>query len=234
MTDEAGAKAELALDVPGLRITRVSAFLSSDYLMAGHLIIVSAPSGAGKTTLVEKMLARLDGIRQSVSMTARAPRKGEEEGRHYHFVTVEAFHEMRERGEFLEWARVHENLYGTPRRLVEETLASGLDIVLEIDIQGARAAKQLFPDATSIFIMPPSRAMLLERLQTRGTNEARDLQIRIENAKNELEGYRSFDYVIINEDLERATEELIAIIRAKRCERKGRTSIAEEILSQFN
>jgi guanylate kinase len=202
--------------------------------MAGNLIIVSAPSGAGKTTLVEKMLARLEGIRQSVSMTARAPRKGEEDGRHYHFVTAEAFHEMIEQGEFLEWARVHENLYGTPKRMVEETLAAGLDIVLEIDIQGARAAKKLFADATSIFIMPPSRALLVERLQTRGANEAKDLELRIENAKHELEGYRSFDYVIINDDLERATEELIAIVRAKRCEREGRTPIAEEILSQFN
>lgn len=203
-------------------------------VMAGNLIIVSAPSGAGKTTLVEKMLSRLDGIRHSVSMTSRSPRKGEEDGRHYRFVSAQAFHEMIEQGEFLEWARVHENLYGTPKRIVQETLAAGLDIVLEIDIQGARAAKNLFADAVSIFIMPPSRAMLIERLRTRGANEAKDLELRIENAKHELEGYRSFDYVIINDDLERATEELIAIIRAKRCEREERSSTAEAILNQFN
>jgi guanylate kinase len=202
--------------------------------MAGNLIIVSAPSGAGKTTLVEKMLARLDGIRPSVSMTARPPRPGEQDGRHYHFVTPGAFHEMMERGELLEWAKVHGNLYGTSKKVVEETLASGLDIVLTIDVQGARATKALFADSTSIFILPPSRASLLERLRTRGANEEQDLQVRIGNAKHELEEYRNFDYVIINDDREHATEELIAIIRAKRCEREDRASIAEEILSQFN
>lgn len=202
--------------------------------MAGNLIIVSAPSGAGKTTLVEKMLARLNGIRPSVSMTARLPRPGEQDGRHYHFVTPEAFQEMIERGELLEWARVHGNLYGTSRKTVEETLASGLDIVLTIDVQGARAATELFADSTSIFILPPSRASLLERLRTRGADEEKDIRLRVENAKHELEEYRNFDYVIINDDLEHATEELIAIIRARRCEREDRVSSAEEILSQFS
>ena len=202
--------------------------------MKGNLIIVSAPSGAGKTTLVEKMLARLDGIKPSVSMTARLPRPGEEDGRHYRFVTPEAFQEMIEGGELLEWARVHGNLYGTSRVTVEETLASGCDIVLTIDVQGARAARELFSDATSIFIMPPSRTLLVERLKVRGTNEEDDLRLRLQNARHELEEYRNFDYVIINDDLESATEELIAIIRAKRCEREQRISNAEEILNQFN
>ena len=202
--------------------------------MAGNLIIVSAPSGAGKTTLVGNMLARLKGIRPSVSITARTPRAGEEDGMHYHFVTPAAFHEMIARGEFLEWAEVHGNLYGTSRKTVDALLDSGLDVVLTIDVQGARAARKLFEDSTSIFIMPPSRMLLLERLRTRGANEENDLKLRVENAKHELEEYRYFDYVIINDELEHATEELVAIIRAKRCERKHRAAFADEVLNQFN
>jgi guanylate kinase len=201
--------------------------------MAGNLIIVSAPSGAGKTTLVEKMLARLSGVRPSVSMTARPPRPGEEDGRHYHFVTAAKFHEMIERGEFLEWAEVHGNLYGTSRKVVEDLRDSGIDVVLTIDVQGARVARKLFSDSKSIFILPPSRALLVERLVSRGTNDEHDLQLRLQNARRELEEYRYFDYVIINDDLERATEEMVAIIRARRCEREDRTSIAEAILNEF-
>ena len=166
-------------------------------------------------------------------MTARPPRPGEEDGRHYHFVSAAKFHEMIERGEFLEWAEVHGNLYGTSRKVVEDLRDSGIDVVLTIDVQGARVARKLFSDSKSIFILPPSRALLVERLVSRGTNDEHDLQLRLQNARRELEEYRYFDYVIINDDLERATEEMVAIIRARRCEREDRTSIAEEILNEF-
>ncbi len=202
--------------------------------MAGNLIIVSAPSGAGKTTLVELMLARLTGIRSSVSMTARLPRAGEEDGRHYHFVTPSQFQEMITRDEFLEWAEVHGNFYGTSRRVVEEYRKAGVDVVMTIDVQGARSAKALFADAVSVFILPPSPYLLEDRLRSRGANHEDDVLLRMENARYELEEYRHFDYIIVNDDLEHATEELVAIVRAKRCERGQRTSIAETILKQFS
>lgn len=202
--------------------------------MAGNLIIVSAPSGAGKTTLVELMLARLDGIRPSVSMTARAPRPGEEDGQHYHFVTPSEFQEMIAREEFLEWAEVHGNLYGTSRRLVESYRKEGIDVVLTIDVQGARAARKLFADSVSVFILPPSRDVLEGRLRSRGVNHEEDVRLRMENARQEIDEYRYFDYIIVNDDLEHATEELVAIVRANRCQREHRASTAETILKQFS
>ncbi len=201
--------------------------------MAGNLIIVSAPSGAGKTTLVELMLRRLPDVRPSISLTARAPRPGEEHGRHYHFVTPGEFKSMIDRGEFLEWAEVHGNLYGTPRRAVEEFRNAGQDVVLTIDVQGASAARGLFPDAVSVFILPPSRQSIEERLESRGTDSGEVLRRRIENARAEIAEYRNFDYLIINENLERATEDLVAIVLAARCARDRRASLAETILQQF-
>lgn len=201
--------------------------------MTGNLIIVSAPSGAGKTTLVEAMLARLDGIRPSVSMTARPPRAGEEDGRHYHFVTTSEFQEMIARDEFLEWAEVHGNLYGTSRRLVESYREEGIDVVLTIDVQGARAARKVFADAVSVFILPPSREVLEGRLRLRGANHEDDVRLRLANARHEIDEYRHFDYLIVNEDLGEATAELVAIVRAKRCTREHRVWLAESILRQF-
>lgn len=201
--------------------------------MAGNLIIVSAPSGAGKTTLVELMLKRLPDVRPSISMTARAPRPGEEDGRHYHFVTPAEFNSMIDRGEFLEWAEVHGNLYGTPRRAVEECLNAGQDVVLTIDVQGASAARAPFPDAVSVFILPPSRQSLEERLHARGTDSAEVRRRRLENARAEIVEYRNFDYLIVNDNLERATDDLVAIVLAARCARDRRASTAEAILQEF-
>ncbi|MEP7271811.1 MAG: guanylate kinase [Acidobacteriota bacterium] len=201
--------------------------------MAGNLIIVSAPSGAGKTTLVERMLKRVSGVRSSISMTARPPRPGEEDGHHYHFVSPADFQAMIARGEFLEWAEVHGNLYGTSRRIVDEHREAGFDVVLTIDVQGARTARVLFPDSISVFILPPSREVLEARLRSRGENHDDDLCLRLQNASHETAEYKHFDYIIINDELESATEELVAIILARRCARERRAPLAEAILTEF-
>ncbi len=201
--------------------------------MDGNLIIVSAPSGAGKTTLAGEIISRDPQVKASISFTSRAPRAGEADGVHYHFVSRPEFEAMIERGEFLEWAEVHGNLYGTSRRLVEEMRAAGYDVILTIDIQGAAQARQLFSDTVSVFILPPSRESLIERLEFRGANHSDDLQLRLNNALHELEQYVSFDYLVINDELERAIEELAAIIHAERCSVKRRSRLAEQILQTF-
>jgi guanylate kinase len=201
--------------------------------MLGNLIIVSAPSGAGKTTLVGRMLAQLDGVCASISYTARAPRPGEIDGVDYHFASPAQFERMIENGEFLEFALVHGNYYGTSRRIVEEMRGAGIDVVLTIDVKGASNARALYPEAISIFILPPSRDVLVNRLQLRGANPDDDLRLRLRNAHDELDQYRSFDYLVINDDLERATVEMTAIVRAERCRRARRADFAESVLKNF-
>ncbi|MGE0133060.1 MAG: guanylate kinase [Blastocatellales bacterium] len=201
--------------------------------MNGNLIIVSAPSGAGKTTLVGEALKRDGLVRTSISFTSRPPRDGEEQGVHYHFVSRAEFEAMVAGGDFLEWAEVHGNLYGTSRRAVEEARAAGFDVILTIDIQGAAQARKLFPAATSVFIMPPSLETLVERLENRGTDTADDLQLRLGNALYEIEQYVNFDYVVINDNLTRAIDELAAIIVAERCRLKRRSYVVEQILQTF-
>jgi guanylate kinase len=202
--------------------------------MNGNLIIVSAPSGAGKTTLVGEALKRDDRLRTSTSFTSRPPRAGEEQGVHYHFVSRPEFEAMIAKGDFLEWAEVHGNLYGTSRRVVEGMRASGFDAILTIDIQGAAQARGLFPDAISVFVMPPSLNALIERLESRGTDTADDRQLRLNNALHEMEQYVNFDYVVINDDLNRAIDELLAIITAERCRLERRGAIAARILRTFS
>jgi guanylate kinase len=202
--------------------------------MIGNLIIVSAPSGAGKTTLVAGALGRDNRARPSISFTSRHPRAGEKQGVHYHFVSRAEFEAMIANGDFLEWAEVHGNLYGTSRRAVEEVRSSGSDVILTIDIQGAAQARQLFPDAVSVFIMPPSLDALAERLESRGTDTAHDRRLRLESALHEMEQYVNFDYVVINDDLNRAINELGAIITAERCRTGRRGEIGARILQTFN
>ena len=202
--------------------------------MIGNLIIVSAPSGAGKTTLVAGALGRDNRARPSISFTSRRPRAGEKQGVHYHFVSRAEFEAMIANGDFLEWAEVHGNLYGTSRRAVEEVRSSGSDVILTIDIQGAAQARQLFPDAVSVFIMPPSLDALAERLESRGTDTAHDRRLRLESALHEMEQYVNFDYVVINDDLNRAINELGAIITAERCRTGRRGEIGARILQTFN
>lgn len=201
--------------------------------MIGNLIIVSAPSGAGKTTLVSEVLKRDARIKPSVSFTSRAPRNGEENGVHYNFVSADEFRAMIERGDLLEWAEVHGNLYGTSRRLVEKLRGEGFDVILTIDVQGAEQARGLFPGSIGVFILPPSYQTLLDRLDTRGANGKEDLQTRLRNAIGELAEYQKFDYAIINDDLNQATEELAAIVLAERCRLHKRGEAAEKIIKTF-
>ena len=184
--------------------------------MSGSLFIVSAPSGAGKTTLVSGLVAADQFIRKSVSYTTRPARSGEENGRDYHFVAVEEFERMRERGEFLETARVHDNLYGTSRRTVEKECAGGFDVVLEIDWQGAAQIRRLKPDSVAVFVLPPSIEALEKRLRGRAQDSADVIARRVAAARGEISHVDEFDYVIINDEFNRAAQDLISIIRAER------------------
>jgi guanylate kinase len=184
--------------------------------MSGCLFIVSAPSGAGKTTLVSGLIAADPLVRKSVSYTTRKPRPGEENGRDYHFISEEAFERMRADGEFLETARVHGNLYGTSKRVVQRECAAGYDVLLEIDWQGASQIRSLQPDAVAIFILPPSIEALEKRLRGRGQDSAEVIGKRVAAARGEISHVGEFDYVIINEEFNRAAQDLISIIRAER------------------
>ncbi len=201
--------------------------------MQGNLIIVSAPSGAGKTTLVSEVLTRVPNVRPSVSYTSRPPRAGELDGVHYHFVARASFTALIEDGEFLEWAEVHGNFYGTSRRAVETLLAAGADVILTIDVQGAAQTRQLFPAAVSVFILPPSYQSMLARLGERGANGKADLELRMQNARAEIAHCEHFDYVVINDELEPAGAELAAIILAERCRRTRRQADIELIRQTF-
>ena len=184
--------------------------------MAGNLFIVAAPSGAGKTTLVKMLLERDGGIRLSVSYTTRAPRPGEADGREYHFIDVPAFLAMRGRGEFLECAEVHGNHYGTSRAWIERQMAAGQDILLEIDWQGAQQVRRLFHGSIGIFILPPSVAELERRLRGRGQDSEAVIARRVAAALDEMRHVNEFDYVIINNKLPEAIEDLQTVVRAVR------------------
>jgi guanylate kinase len=182
----------------------------------GSLFVVAAPSGAGKTSLVRALLDRQPGIQLSVSFTTRPARPGEVDGRDYHFVDVAGFDQRRQAGEFLEWAEVHGNLYGTSRDWIESRVAQGVDIVLEIDWQGATQVRRLYPDAVGIFIAPPSIDALRERLVARGQDSTAVIDKRIAAAQTELKQAHRFQYVIINQDFTRASQELATVVEACR------------------
>jgi guanylate kinase len=184
--------------------------------MSGNLYIVSAPSGAGKTSLVAALLEADGGIRKSVSYTTRPPRPGEINGSHYHFVSLPEFERMMQAGDLLESALVHDNRYGTSRKWVEEQIAADTDIVLEIDWQGAAQVRRLMPAAISIFILPPSFEALMQRLNTRGQDPADVIARRLANAREEIAHVTDFDYVIINNDFRAAAFELQDVVRAER------------------
>ena len=186
--------------------------------MTGQLFIVSAPSGAGKTTLVRLLLEKDAAISLSISTTTRAPRPGEQDGREYHFVSVPRFVERRDRGEFLEWAEVHGNYYGTSQRWIEEQLQAGRDVLVEIDWQGAQQVREVFPEAIGVFILPPSMDILKQRLAGRGTDSAEVIARRIAAAQAEMRHVDEFDYVIINDDLQKALAELVSVVGASRLE----------------
>ena len=203
--------------------------------MSGSLFIVSAPSGAGKSSLVKAALADDKRLTLSVSHTTRSPRAGEVDGREYHFVDRRTFEAMLERGEFLESAEVHGNRYGTSHRWIEEARAKGLDIVLEIDWQGAQQVRKAFPDAVSIFILPPPPVLpeLERRLRGRGQDAEEAIRRRLRDSREEISHVAEFDYVIINKQFEEARRDLAAIVRAARLKLSSQIAQHPEILKPF-
>jgi guanylate kinase len=204
--------------------------------MNGSLFIVSAPSGAGKSSLVKAALAEDKRLTLSVSHTTRSPRTGEVNGREYHFVDRKTFEAMLERGEFLESAEVHGNRYGTSQKWIEEARAKGLDIMLEIDWQGAQQVRKAFPDAVGIFILPPTPVLpeLERRLRGRGQDPEEAIQRRLRDARDEISHLAEFDYVIINKQFEEARRDLAAIVRAARLKLSSQTARHPEILKPFS
>ena len=184
--------------------------------MSGNLYVVAAPSGAGKTTLVRMLLAEESGVHLSISFTTRAPRPGEQDGREYHFVSVDRFRSMIAGDEFLEWAEVHGNFYGTSKKWIGDQLAAGHDVLLEIDWQGAQQVRKLFPAAIGIFILPPSMDELSRRLTGRGTDAQDVIERRLAAAEAEMRHVGEFDYAIINDQLDQALQDLRAIVRSSR------------------
>ncbi|PYS94113.1 MAG: guanylate kinase [Acidobacteria bacterium] len=199
----------------------------------GILFVISSPSGGGKGTLIRRILPRVPRLGYSVSWTTRPPRTGERHGVHYFFVMPEEFIAARERGEFLEWAVVHGHYYGTSRPVVERELACGRDVILEIDVQGAASMRQLPLDSVGVFILPPSYEVLRVRLIARKSESLDDLALRLRNARGEIEHYREFDYVILNDEVERASAQLAAIVYAARAERQRQESLVRRVLTSF-
>ncbi|SDK42699.1 guanylate kinase [Natronincola ferrireducens] len=183
----------------------------------GLLIVISGPSGAGKGTICKSLLNANKDIKISVSATTRSPRKGEVEGKNYYFISKEQFEEMLQEDALLEYAKVYENYYGTPKNYVLENLDSGNDVLLEIDIVGALQVKEKFKDGIFIFILPPSLEELKNRIVGRGTESDKDIEIRYGCAIEEIEQVIKYDYAVINDDIERATRDVEAIIKAEKC-----------------
>ena len=182
----------------------------------GLLFVVSAPSGAGKTTLGRAITDSLGNITHSISYTTRKPRPGEIDGRDYFFVTEERFKNMIEAGDFAEWAEVHSHLYGTSRRVLEDVMGRGIDVILDIDTQGAMQIKEKFATAVFIFIMPPSLDILEERLRNRKSDNEEEIKKRMRRAREEIRDYAKYDYIIVNRDFDRALNELRSIFIAER------------------
>lgn len=183
----------------------------------GCLLIVSGPSGAGKTSIAQPVLAALDRISMSISLTTRKPRAGEADGVDYHFISEEEFDRRVAGGEFAEWALVHGYRYGTSRATIDRAIEQGEDLLLDIDVQGAEQIKMAYPHAVSVFLLPPSRDRLEERLRGRGTDDESTVQRRLEAACREISSMAGYDYVIVNEYLPAAVEQFLTIVRAERC-----------------
>jgi guanylate kinase len=183
---------------------------------SGILFVLSAPSGGGKSSVLGALLKRMDGLGYSASVTSRPPRPNEKEGVDFHFVSIEEFQRLIERKEFYEWAQVHGNLYGTRKSTVDDLLAQGLDVAMDLDVQGACAIKGMKPDSVTIFLLPPSMATLEERLRGRDTDDEEVVRLRIHGAADEVASCRLFDYLLVNDDLDAVIAEITSIIRAER------------------
>ncbi|MFC3034451.1 guanylate kinase [Pseudoalteromonas fenneropenaei] len=182
----------------------------------GNLFILSAPSGAGKSSLIKALLEKHSDVQVSVSHTTRQPRPGESNGVHYHFVTVDEFKALIDKGDFFEWAQVFENYYGTSKQAIESQLAAGIDVFLDIDWQGARQVRELVPDVETIFILPPSRDELERRLNSRGQDSQEVIAGRMAQATSESSHYNEFDYVLVNDDFNTTLAQLESIVLAAR------------------
>jgi guanylate kinase len=200
----------------------------------GTLFVVSSPSGGGKGTIIELVLDKVQNLSYSVSYTTRAPRSKEVDGREYFFVSRDTFEEMVAAGEFLEWACVHGNFYGTAKSQILEQTGAGADIILEVDVQGAAKVRELLMDSVSIFILPPSFEVLKQRLIARGTDAPAELELRLRRAPDEMREYSSFDYVIINDEVEKAVCQLESIIYAERARCMRQESVVREVIKEFN
>ncbi len=181
------------------------------------VIVVSAPSGAGKTTVLERVLGELPGIRFSVSHTTRPPRGHERDGVEYHFVDRPCFLRLRDEGRLLEWAEVHGNLYGTGLAEIERARQEGLDVLLDVDVQGARQVRERIADAVTVFLLPPSYEVLERRLRGRAQDDEATIRRRLAMAGREIGAFQQYDYAIINDDLDASVEDLKSIVRAARC-----------------
>lgn len=199
----------------------------------GIVLVLSAPSGAGKSTLVRRLRQEFPGIAYSVSYTTRAPRGQEQDGIDYHFVDRGRFLAMREAGQFAEWAEVHGNFYGTAKKPVQDLLAQGRDVLFDIDVQGAAQLRKAFPAAVLVFILPPSKAELERRLRGRGTDAPEVIARRLKNARDEIAAARDFDFLIRNDDLERACDELRAAYLAARLRPGQRPGLVAGLLGQW-
>ena len=198
--------------------------------MQGNIFVISAASGTGKTTLIARLLQHHSDIRVSVSHTTRAPRRGEENGKHYHFVSVPEFERMIEEGQFVEYAKVYGNYYGTSTQSLESLTRQGVDVILEIDTQGAEQIHRLLPQAYSIFIAPPSLVTLEQRLRQRAADAPQVIAVRLAEARNEIEQARLFDYLVVNDDLTAAEAALLHIIKSQRFHLESQTPFLTELL----
>ena len=199
-------------------------------LQEGQLFVITAPSGTGKNTIIEMVRKDLKGLGYSISHTTRAPRKGEIDGVHYYFVGKKKFEKMIQAQEFVEWAIVYNELYGTSISSVRSAQVSGKDVLLDLDIQGARQVKKRFPDSTSIFIVPPSLKTLRERLEKRSSHDGTDIDLRMTEALQEIRGCRDFDFLIVNDELREAVREVEAVIVAAKAQTKLRLPSVEKML----
>jgi len=197
------------------------------------VFIISAPSGSGKSTLVSYLMRGVAGLRFSVSYTTRAPRGEERDGREYYFISREQFEARVERGEFLEWAEVFGNLYGTHRSELDRSAMEGMDLVLDIDVQGARQLKERIPGAVSIFILPPSRQVLEQRLRARSQDSGPVIERRLREAADEIRNYSQYDYVLVNRELESSVGMLVSIVNSARSRRERMEPQILPILETF-
>jgi guanylate kinase len=206
------------------------AYPSSRISRRGLMLVISSPSGAGKSTIARNLLEQDDGLELSISVTTRPRRGSEIDGVHYNFLSEREFERMRDTEQLLEWAEVHGNFYGTPRDAVEAAMAEGRDMLFDIDWQGARQLAEAMPgDTVSIFVLPPSMAELKARLLRRAEDSAKTIETRLENARHEIEHWVEYDYIVINEDLDAANSAIRSIVEAERLRRDRRPGLAEYV-----